>query len=409
MKRISIFCFIALIVVIFYFIYEKQRPIYISNDVDINDENVINEEHNNVEVLEEFYKISMVMVGDNLIHSSIYKDASTGSGGYDFTKMYELVKPIVSGYDIAYYNQETILGGKELGVSDYPLFNSPQEVGDAMIDAGFNLVSLASNHTIDYGERAVLSSRDYWNSKSNVLAVGSYASEEDRNEVIVREKNNITYTMLNYTYGTNGLVIPSNKNYLVNVWPVDPKINDVNKDVVYQNYKEQIKKDIETVRKRVDVLMVAMHWGVEYTHEPTLYQKDMAEYLASLGVDIIIGTHPHVIQPIEWIDDTLVIYSLGNFISAQYQNQYYNKMIGLMTSLEIEKKVVGDNSEISIQNIDNDLVYTYYKNWRNFKVVPFSSVEIGNYLVDYKDVYNHYREIVQRYDNNISVKLPYGM
>jgi len=320
-----------------------------------------------------------------------------------------LIKPIVSNYDIAYYNQETVLGGKELGVSDYPLFNSPQEVGDAMIDAGFNLISLASNHTIDYGERAVLASRDYWNSKSDVLAVGSYASEEERNEIIVREKNSITYTMLNYTYGTNGLVVPSGKDYLVNVWPVDPKINDVNKDIIYQNYKEQVKKDIEMVRNQVDVLMVAMHWGVEYTHEPTLYQKDMANYLASLGVDIIIGTHPHVIQPIGWIDDTLVIYSLGNFISAQYQNQYYNKMVGLMTSLEIEKKVVGDNSEISIQNIANDLVYTYYKNWRNFKVVPFSSVEIGNYLVEYKDVYNHYKAIVQKYDNNISVKLPYGM
>ena len=180
--------------------------------------------------------LSLVMVGDSLIHGAVYADAEV-NGGYDFKPMLEEMKPIISKYDLAFYNQETILGGKELGVSDYPLFNSPQEVGDAMIDAGFNLVSLASNHTIDYGERAVLSSRDYWNSKSNVLAVGSYASEEDRNEVIVREKNNITHTMLNYTYGTNGLVIPSNKNYLVNVWPVDPKINDVNKDVVYQNYK----------------------------------------------------------------------------------------------------------------------------------------------------------------------------
>ncbi|MCI6266853.1 MAG: CapA family protein, partial [Erysipelotrichaceae bacterium] len=119
---------------------------------------------------EENYEVSMVMVGDNLIHSSIYKDAMTSDGNYDFTKMYELIKPIVSEYDIAYYNQETILGGKELGVNDYPTFNSPQEVGDAMIDAGFNLVSLASNHTMDSGERAVLASRQYWDSKEDVLA-----------------------------------------------------------------------------------------------------------------------------------------------------------------------------------------------------------------------------------------------
>lgn len=353
---------------------------------------------------EENYEVSMVMVGDNLIHSSIYKDAMTSDGNYDFTKMYELIKPIVSEYDIAYYNQETILGGKELGVNDYPTFNSPQEVGDAMIDAGFNLVSLASNHTMDSGERAVLASRQYWDSKEDVLAVVSYASEEDRELVRIVEKNHITYTMLNYTYGTNGIMVPSGKEYLVNVWPTDLEINDVEKDTKYQAYKEQVKKDIESVREKVDVLIVAMHWGVEYTHEPTEYQKDMAEYLASLGVDIIIGAHPHVIQPVTWIDNTLVIYSLGNFISAQYQNDNYNKMVGLMTSLEIHKTVKGDDTNITIENVDNDLVYTYYKNWRDFKVVPFSGVEIGDYLSDYKSVYERYKAIVQRYDSNMAVK-----
>lgn len=355
-------------------------------------------------IQEEVSSISMIMVGDNLIHSSIYKDASDGNGGYDFTKMYDLIKPIVSNYDIAYYNQETILGGKELGLKDYPTFNSPQEVGDAMIDAGFNLVSLASNHTIDFGEKAVLSSRAYWNSKENVLAVGSYTSLEDRNQIRVMEKNNITYTMLNYTYGTNGIKVPTGKEYLVNVWPTDLYLNDVEKDLEYQIYKEQVKKDVEAVRAKVDLLIVAMHWGVEYTHEPTKYEKDMAEYLSSLDVDIIIGTHPHVIQPIEWIEDTLVIYSLGNFISAQHQDQNYNKMVGLMTSLEINKKVVEDNTEITIQNVDNDLVYTYYKNWRNFKVVPFSGTDIGNYLPNYRSIYEIYKAIVQKYDSNISVK-----
>lgn len=353
---------------------------------------------------EENYTATMVMVGDNLIHSSVYKDAMTNDGGYDFTKMYELIKPIVSQYDIAYYNQETILGGSALGVNDYPTFNSPQEVGDAMIDAGFNLVSLASNHTMDSGEKAVLASREYWDSKKQVLAVGSYASEEDREKVRIMEKNHITYTMLSYTYGTNGIPVPNGKEYLVNVWPTDLELNDVERDTKYQSYKEQVKKDIERVRSQVDVLMVAMHWGVEYTHEPTEYQKDMAEYLASLGVDIIIGAHPHVIQPVTWIGDTLVIYSLGNFISAQYQDDNYNKMVGLMSSLEIHKQVKGEESKITISNVDNDLVYTYYKNWRNFKVVPFSGTEIGNYLPDYKSVYERYKAVVQKYDSTMSVK-----
>ena len=357
---------------------------------------------------EKISKATMVMVGDNLIHSSIYKDASDGSGGYDFRKMYELVKPIISKYDIAYYNQETVLGGKELGVSDYPTFNSPQEVGDAMIDAGFNLVSLASNHTMDSGEKAVLASRTYWDTKKDVLAVGSYSSQEDRDKLRIMTKNNISYTMLNYTYGTNGISIPSQKEYLVNVWPTDLELNDVEKDTKYQEYKTQVKKDVAAVRDKVDVLIVAMHWGVEYTSEATAYEKDMATYLASLGVDIIIGAHPHVIQPVTWIDKTLVIYSLGNFISAQYQNDDYNKMVGLMTSLDIEKTEKGKNKTIKIKNVDNDLVYTYYKAWRNFKVVPFSEKEIATYLPDYKRIHDKYAKIVKEYDPNISVKPAYG-
>ena len=362
----------------------------------------------NIVVEEKTYKASMVMVGDNLIHSSIYKDASDGVGGYDFTKMYSIVKPLIKNYDIAYYNQETVLGGKELGVSDYPTFNSPQEVGDAMIDAGFNLVSLASNHTMDSGEKAVLASRSYWDTKTDVLAVGSYASLEDRDRVRIVEKNHITYTMLNYTYGTNGISVPSGKEYLVNVWPTDLEVNDINKDSEYQSYKEQVKKDIEAVRDKVDVLMVAMHWGVEYTDVPTEYEKDMASFLANLGVDIIIGAHPHVIQPVTWINKTLVIYSLGNFISAQYQDSDYNKMVGLMSSLEIEKKVKGEDVQITISNVQNDLVYTYYKNWRNFKVIPFSVKEIVDYLPDYKRIHDKYALVVKGMDSSISVVPAYG-
>jgi len=277
-----------------------------------------------------------------------------------------------------------------------------------MVDAGFNLVSLASNLTTDSGEVAVLASRSYWNSKEGVLAVGSYSSMEERNNPLIIEKNNITYTMLNYTYGTNGMPVPAGRDYLVNVWPTNLSLNDVEKDMEYQAYKEKVKADIELVRGKVDVLMVAMHWGVEYTHEPTKYQQDMANYLASLGVDIIIGTHPHVIQPVTWIDDTLVIYSLGNFISAQYQDAYYNKMVGLMSSLEIHKSVKGEESRITIQNVSNEFVYTYYKNWRNFKVVPFSVSEIGQYLPDYKSVYDRYVKVVKKYDSNMEVKPYFG-
>ncbi len=238
------------------------------------------------------------------------------------------------------------------------------------------------------------------------LQFGSYDSEERQNEPIIKEKNGITYTMLNYTYGTNGIPVPAGKEYLINVWPTDLTINDPERDTKYQEYKKQVKQDIEKVRDKVDVLIVAMHWGVEYTHVPTAYQEDEAKFLADQDVDIIIGTHPHVIQPVKWIDDTLVFYSLGNFISAQYQDDNYNKMVGLMSSLKITKTQKGNDVNISIEDINNELIFTYYNKstWRDFKVIPFSNPDIKKYLSNYSSIYERYKNIVQKYDSTMQVE-----
>lgn len=356
---------------------------------------------------EETTSMSLIMVGDNLVHSSIYKEAhrNANNKGYNFKPMISLIKEKVKNYDLAYYNQETILGGAEIGLSDYPCFNSPYETADAMLDAGFNLVSLATNHTMDRGSEAILNSRAYWDKQKDVLAVGSYNSFEQRDEVQIREKNGITYTMLNYTYGTNGIPVPQEKEYLVNVWPTDLKINDPERDTKYQEYKEKVKQDIAKVRDKVDVLIVGMHCGIEYTTEPSAYQKDEAKFLAEQGVDLVIGTHPHVLEPVEWIDDTLVFYSLGNFISAQYQDENYNKTTGLMSSLRITKTTKDGKSSIKIDNVENELIYTYYNQatWSNFKVIPFSSSEISKYLPSYKNVYERYKKVVQLYDKSMYV------
>jgi len=332
-------------------------------------------------------KISLVMVGDGLIHSSVYNDAYT-DGVYDFKSQIELIKPIVQNYDLAFYNQETILGGTEIGLSDYPTFNSPWEFGDAMIDAGFNIVNLASNHTMDRGETAVLKSCEYWKDK-DVLTAGSYCSKEEAEKIIIKEKNGIKYTMLAYTYGTNGISVPSGKEYLVNLYS-----------------DEKVKADIEKVRDKVDLLLVSMHWGTEYMSEPTEEQKREAEYLSKLGVDIIIGTHPHVIEPVTYIDNTLVIYSLGNFISAQSTNNDYNTMVELMTSVDITKTTKGKKSNIKLENLNNELLYNYYKKdskWYDFKVIPFSQMN-ENYNSDYKRLYDKYGKIVKMYDENMPLK-----
>ena len=224
-------------------------------------------------------KLSMITAGDALIHSSVYQDAYISGDSYDFTKMLPSIKNLVSGYDLKYYNQETIIGGKDLGVSTYPCFNSPDEIADAMLDAGFNMVSLSNNHTLDRGERAILySTEQYWPTKE-VMVAGSYNSFENRNRIEVREMNGIKYTLLSYTTNTNGIPTPSGKDYLVNRY--DP---------------EQVRKDIEAVRPYTDVIMVAMHWGEEYTATPVNSQKQIAQYLSDLGVNVVIGTHPHVIE-----------------------------------------------------------------------------------------------------------------
>ncbi len=331
-------------------------------------------------------KLSLVMVGDALLHGSVYRDAYK-NGTYDFSSQLELIKPIIQKYDLAFYNQESILGGTELGLSDYPTFNSPKEFGDAMIDAGFNLVSLANNHTMDRGEKAVLSSCDYWKTK-DVLTAGSYSNADEANEIKIKEKNGIKYTLLAYTYGTNGINVPKGKEYLVNIYS-----------------DEKAKADIEKVRDKVDLLMVSMHWGTEYKTEPTETQKKQAEYLASLGVDIIIGTHPHIIEPITYINDTLVIYSLGNFISAQSTNNDYNTMTELMTSVDVIKEEKDGQVTIKLDNLNNELLFNYYQKgsrWTNFKVVPFSMMN-ENYNSDYQRLYDKYSAVVKMYDQNIKV------
>ena len=386
--RIDKICiFIVILVIISGGIYYGYNKLFVMDNSNNDNENNITEE-------DKSYSIDLLMVGDVLIHDRLYTSMKT-SDGYDFRPALTYIKDIVKDYDLAYYNQETILGGSEIGLSSYPSFNSPYEVGDAMIDAGFNLVSLATNHTLDRGEKAITNSINYWNGKNDVLTAGSYLSSEDRNKINIREVNNITYTMLNYTYGTNGIKVPSGKDYFVNVWPCNG--SNPSYDSEYQEYKR-------IVRDKVDLLIVAMHWGVEYTHTPTAYQIDMANYLESLGVNIIIGTHPHVVMPITFINDTLVIYSLGNFLSAQETNIDYNTTVGLLSTIKITKYIDKDNnSSIKLSDINNELVYTYSKNNNDYKVIPFSNPDIKTYLSDYERIYNKYSSVIKNMDNTMNV------
>lgn len=318
---------------------------------------------------------NLIMVGDALIHSAIYQDAKQADGSYDFKPMLEYIKPIMQEYDLKYYNQETILGGSELGLSNYPRFNSPYEVGDAFVDAGFNLVSLATNHTMDKGEQGVLNSLDYWSKQSNVYTAGSYRSFEDRDKKVIQEVNGIHYAFFSYTTWTNGLNTPSGKEYLNNVYS-----------------EELARADIERVRDEVDIVIVAMHWGTEYSTGISPAQEQIANYLASLGVDIIIGSHPHVVEPIDFIGKTMVIYSLGNFISDQ---EGIERLTGLMVNVTIHKTIDDGVTTIALENPEAQLIYTHsvYGRKRNFKVYPYTSLN-EVLLPNYRTYYEKYRQIV---------------
>ena len=366
----------------------------------VNKINKKDKEVNNKEIIaskEETYKLSLIMAGDMLVHDKIYNEArkNANNNGYDFKPMLTYIKDIVKDYDLAYYNEEVILGGTSIGLSSYPAFNSPYEVGLDMIDTGFNMVSLATNHTLDRGIKAIENSLDFWNS-TDVYTAGSYKTMEERNNIKIKEKNNITYAMLNYTYGTNGIKRPNGYESYVNIWDMSNKNS-------YEEYKNVVKQDIENIRNKVDVLIVAMHFGEEYNFNTTWYQEDSSNFLSSLGVDIIIGTHSHVLGPIKWINNTLVIYSLGNFLSAHEVVNISNR-IGLLSSIDIVKEVKDNNTTIKLENLNNDLIYTYHNNYKDFKVIPFSNSDINKYLDNASSIYDKYSKYVTSLDNNINIK-----
>ncbi|OHU83706.1 hypothetical protein BKN38_05130 [Helicobacter sp. CLO-3] len=344
---------------------------------------------------------------------------------YYFDPMFDNISHFIKRADLAFYNQETILGGSALGLSSYPAFNSPQEFGDTMLRLGFRLVSLANNHTLDRGEKGVRAMLEYWHAKerahSDLCIAGSYESANDRAKSRIYEKNGISYAMLAYTYGTNGIKIPEGKDYLVNVYT-----------------KQMLQDDIAALRDKVDLLIASMHWGVEYSFVPSKEQREFAAFLASLGVDIIIGNHPHVIQPIERIGDTLVIYSLGNFISGQKGT---NKRIGMLASVRVSllsakelkrkakemKKAEKERAQglnkgeadknsgaqeagaqadekstflhrVRLDDVRAELIYTQYdSNMRNFKLYPLRKVD-DKILPESKKIYKEYTKII---DNDL--------
>ena len=351
----------------------------------------IEEQKQTQEIIEEPQVVvtsaTVAAVGDVLIHGSIYKDAYTGDT-YDFDKMFTEVKPYLEETDITFANQESMIGGKEIGLSTYPRFNSPFEVGDALQRAGVDVVSMANNHTLDHGEKAIMNAINHWDSL-DVAYVGAYKNTEDRNEVRTLEKNDITFAFLAYTYGTNGIPVPEEKPYLVNL--ID---------------KKQIEADISASKQEADVIVVSLHFGDEYERMPSEEQRELVQFVADKGAHLIIGHHPHVLQPVEYIKselghDAFVIYSLGNFLAAQEAKHDHFRRIGGILQVQIEKTQRGDESTIRILSPSFLLTYIYFTNWKNYAILPLKEVtnnELPNAKQHYEEMKAHLSQYVPDLD-----------
>lgn len=307
-------------------------------------------------------KVSLVAVGDNLIHNTLIAAGEQEDASLNYDSFYENISSYIKDADIAVINQETMLGGSSFEYSGYPMFNTPWEVGEAAVNAGFDVFTCATNHSMDVGSAGIEKELEFFSKHKEITHIGTNATEEDYNKITYLEKNDLTFALLNYTYGTNGISIPEDKPYIVNLLDED-----------------KVKKDIKEARKNADIVIVFPHWGTENSHDTNEQQKKYIKIFSELGVDIVIGTHPHVLQKVEWVKNNetgkkmLVYYSIGNFISHQTN---LNQMCGGMAEITVERI----DGNIKITNAKLAPVIDYYK--RTDSGYKFSVYKLSDYTED---------------------------
>ncbi len=268
----------------------------------------------------EEYDITLMALGDNLLHPGIIKTGIKSDGSYDFSFLFQNISDFLAKADIKVINQETIFGGNELGNLGYPKFNSPTQVGDAIIDAGFNIVLHATNHAADQGIEGILHCASYWEQHPEVLMTG-ISKEETYSEIPLLQVGDINFAILNYTYGPNLGSVPASLRGHLNI------LCDYNRQtgaLDFTKLNPDVLEDIKKAKTMADVVIVFPHWGTEYQSTPSNYQRKFAKEMTEAGADLLIGTHPHVPQPVEWIEAengnrALCYYSLGNYVSLQKQ------------------------------------------------------------------------------------------
>lgn len=369
-KKLLLILFIILFIFFIFILNKFNKNLRTNINTENNSAETTLSNKNTKQDTAEPITFTLTSLGDTLCHNTQYWDAYNSKiDEYDFSYVYEDIKNYTLSSDITIGSLETTFAGKEKGYSNYPTFNTPDSLATALKDIGVDVVSLAGNHALDYGYTGLCRTIDVFNN-IGLSHLGTYKTAEDQEKILIKDVKGVKIAFINYTYGTNGIPLPSGKDFCVNL--ID---------------KDFIKKQINQAKEQnVDMIVACMHWGTEYRTTANSEQKYLANFLFENGVDVILGNHPHVLEPMEkktitlqdgTTKDVFVVYALGNFTADQRDEITRDSAI---LNLTITKNSDG---KISIDKVNYVPIYMY-KN-TNVSTHKFKILDIEKTIKDYEE------------------------
>lgn len=369
-KKLLLILFIILFIFFIFILNKFNKNLRTNINTENNSAETTLSNRNTKQDTAEPITFTLTSLGDTLCHNTQYWDAYNSKiDEYDFSYVYEDIKNYTLSSDITIGSLETTFAGKEKGYSNYPTFNTPDSLATALKDIGVDVVSLAGNHALDYGYTGLCRTIDVFNN-IGLSHLGTYKTAEDQEKILIKDVKGVKIAFINYTYGTNGIPLPSGKEFCVNL--ID---------------KDFIKKQINQAKEQnVDMIVACMHWGTEYRTTANSEQKYLANFLFENGVDVILGNHPHVLEPMEkktitlqdgTTKDVFVVYALGNFTADQRDEITRDSAI---LNLTITKNSDG---KISIDKVNYVPIYMY-KN-TNVSTHKFKILDIEKTIKDYEE------------------------
>lgn len=369
-KKLLLILFIILFIFFIFILNKFNKNLRTNINTENNSAETTLSNKNTKQDTAEPITFTLTSLGDTLCHNTQYWDAYNSKiDEYDFSYVYEDIKNYTLSSDITIGSLETTFAGKEKGYSNYPTFNTPDSLATALKDIGVDVVSLAGNHALDYGYTGLCRTIDVFNN-IGLSHLGTYKTAEDQEKILIKDVKGVKIAFINYTYGTNGIPLPSGKEFCVNL--ID---------------KDFIKKQINQAKEQnVDMIVACMHWGTEYRTTANSEQKYLANFLFENGVDVILGNHPHVLEPMEkktitlqdgTTKDVFVVYALGNFTADQRDEITRDSAI---LNLTITKNSDG---KISIDKVNYVPIYMY-KN-TNVSTHKFKILDIEKTIKDYEE------------------------